>query len=765
MVSLVAEAEFNFIETDIFMVLRSGESAHAASTPSIPKNSLGQVNMGAKLEALLREQEYQLDIYISTKQYTKVFDEDGEWCLPFLFSMSVVASVGDAPSIVGVSPTAGSGFSSLSDLTISVDFSVPIAYPPLATLDEEIISYQQNDNDGGPIFYLAPENNRPPQIAPISVEHNDNGDQVTLIFDHQQLRPGMKYFLRMLGNVLKADDGQVFLPLFPVEYSMEDCNCNGHGVCDPESEEMACICDDHFEPPSCVECAGGFHRVGGVCVADEVCTDDFCEAFQPCDDTGGIATCQCSEAYAGPRCERCASGYDGYPDCVPLAWIGGGRPKGCQAPLLPASLGSIGYLGSDHGAGAGKLHFQDQFYVPKPLVVGGDAVHELDFSLRQKSLVRVSATADVTELSVSLLLVVDGIDGQEEQVHAISREYKSGKSTVLYQELAGSSTLPKHYRISFYFFENVVVDPTTCETFDLEFEISPMKDVEGDLLVREPLLCGDSDSPFDEYHSSVSSPYKMTHGTYFSIDNDKVFNVKNTPYDDGGVFAFVPFEQFYFNLLDSSRDNKAGLLQVEIGDFFLTGEVGVGVVRGTSAQVCSDDGGNEDCVFGKRVLGRTILEAVLEPGFTYTLFLYEPHPQMRTAYEGDEISLTACAPYDFKMEVSFLFFSFLFLFFSPSLTPPFRLPGLKNPSKDAISPFSLPTSYLNPLKSSTSPITPANLLLSPNPTFTLTPPAAALSGLVLSLIIPLLCECSTAHWRIFVQSRLLVGKREPLLYF
>ena len=642
MVSLVAEAKFNFIETDISLVLRSGDTLLAASIPSIPKNSLDQANMGAKLGALLGEQEYQLDIYISTKQYAKIFDEDGEWCLPFLFSMSVVASVGDAPSIIGVSPTAGSGFSSLSDLTISVDFSVPIADPPLATLDEDII--------GGPIFYLAPKNNRPPQIAPISVEHNDNGDEVTLIFDHQQLRPGMKYSLRMLGGVLKADDGQEFLPLFPVEYSMEDCNCNGHGVCDPESEEMACICDDHFNPPYCVECASGFHRVGGVCVADEVCTDDFCDAFQPCDDTGGIATCQCSEAYAGPKCERCANGYDGYPDCVPLAWIGGGRPKGCQAPILPASLGTIGYLGSDHGAGVGKLHFQNQYYVPKPLVVGGDAVHEMDFSLHQKSLVRVSATADVTELSVSLLLVVDGTDGQEEQVHAISSEYKSGKSTVLYQELAGSSTRPKHYRISFYFFENVVVDPTTCETFDLEFEISPMTDVEGDLLVREPLLCGGSDSPFDKYHSSVSSPYKMMHGLHFSIDKDEVFNVKNTPYD--GVFAFVPFEQFLFDLLDSNRDDKVALLQVEIGDFFLTGEIGVGVVRGTSMQLCSVDGSNEDCVFGERILGRTILEAVLEPGFTYTLFLYEPHPQMRTAYEGEEIPFTACAPYEFKMEVT-----------------------------------------------------------------------------------------------------------------
>ena len=647
MVSLIAEVQFNFIETDIFMVLRSVDTAHAGSIPFIPQNDLDQVTMGAKLEALLGAEEYQLDIYISTKQYAKIFDDDGEWCLPFLFSMSAVASVGDAPRIIGISPSSGEGFSSIEDFSIIIDFSVPIAYPSLSTLDEQIISYKKN----GPIFYLAPENNNPPQIAPMSVEHNNYGDQVGLIFDHAQLRPAMGYVLRMVPNILKDEDGDVFLPLFPVSYTMEDCNCNGHGVCDPDSEVVSCICDDHFEPPSCTDCQEGYHRVGRSCVADQYCTDDFCEAFQPCDDTGGIATCQCGEAYAGPKCERCANGYDGFPDCVPLAWIGGGRPKGCQAPLLPADLGSIGYLGSDHGAGKGNLHFQDQFYVPKPFVIGGDATHTIDFYLQEKSLVRVSATADVTELSVALLLVVDGEGGKDEEVHAISSEYTSGKTNVIYQELAGSITRPKHYRISFYFYENVIVDPTTCETFDLEFEIASMTTVEGDLLVRESSLCEGNDSPFDAHPSSMDSPYKMTHGQHFTIDEDKVYNVQNTP-SEAGVHSFTAFQEFLFDLLTSTRDDKVGLVQVEIGDFFLTGQIGVGIVRGTSSEICKDES-SEDCVFGERVLGRTILEAALEPGFTYTLFLYEPHPQMTSSYEGEDIPFTACAPYEFKMEVFF----------------------------------------------------------------------------------------------------------------
>ncbi|XP_061621466.1 laminin subunit alpha-5 isoform X2 [Phyllopteryx taeniolatus] len=92
------------------------------------------------------------------------------------------------------------------------------------------------------------------------------------------------------------------------------CNC-GARLCEPTSGE--CICPPRTLPPECTQCEPqtfGCHPVVGC---------ELCNCSRPgiavpdvsCDMLSG--QCRCKNNVVGRQCDRCASGFHGYPNCQP----------------------------------------------------------------------------------------------------------------------------------------------------------------------------------------------------------------------------------------------------------------------------------------------------------------------------------------------------------------------------------------------------------------------------------------------------------------
>jgi len=84
--------------------------------------------------------------------------------------------------------------------------------------------------------------------------------------------------------------------------------CAGHGTCTVAGGIASCSCDVGYAAPHCERCASGHHRVGELCVADEVCADASCNRAGTCDATSGTIRCICDEGSWGERCQSCARG-------------------------------------------------------------------------------------------------------------------------------------------------------------------------------------------------------------------------------------------------------------------------------------------------------------------------------------------------------------------------------------------------------------------------------------------------------------------------
>ncbi|KAM6924368.1 laminin subunit alpha-5 [Xenentodon cancila] len=92
------------------------------------------------------------------------------------------------------------------------------------------------------------------------------------------------------------------------------CNC-GMRLCEPETGD--CICPPRTLPPECSQCQPqtfGCHPVVGC----EVCNcsrPGVLSSDVSCDTSSG--QCRCKSNIVGRQCDRCATGFYGYPDCRP----------------------------------------------------------------------------------------------------------------------------------------------------------------------------------------------------------------------------------------------------------------------------------------------------------------------------------------------------------------------------------------------------------------------------------------------------------------
>nr|XP_057947713.1 laminin subunit alpha-2 isoform X3 [Doryrhamphus excisus] len=110
-----------------------------------------------------------------------------------------------------------------------------------------------------------------------------------------------------------------------------------------------CIsCRDNTDGINCQSCLPGYYRPEGVTAEEEnpcvPCSCDYRGSHgQTCIEDSSRATptqppgsCRCKEGFGGPRCDRCAVGYMGYPDCQQCncSLEGSSNADPCTSPCL-----------------------------------------------------------------------------------------------------------------------------------------------------------------------------------------------------------------------------------------------------------------------------------------------------------------------------------------------------------------------------------------------------------------------------------------------
>ena len=88
-------------------------------------------------------------------------------------------------------------------------------------------------------------------------------------------------------------------------------DCGDNGVCDESTGSIECVCVDGYVGEVCDECAEGWQDLDedGECLP--TCAEGGleCGDHGSCKDDTGVASCSCSEGYAGALCDACAAGW------------------------------------------------------------------------------------------------------------------------------------------------------------------------------------------------------------------------------------------------------------------------------------------------------------------------------------------------------------------------------------------------------------------------------------------------------------------------
>lgn len=89
-----------------------------------------------------------------------------------------------------------------------------------------------------------------------------------------------------------------------------ETSCSGHGECAIEGGKVSCTCEPGYAGNACSKCATGYMRdANGVCVQSDLCGALSCTENSECVITDGKAACECTDGWAGDKCDECADGY------------------------------------------------------------------------------------------------------------------------------------------------------------------------------------------------------------------------------------------------------------------------------------------------------------------------------------------------------------------------------------------------------------------------------------------------------------------------
>ncbi len=133
----------------------------------------------------------------------------------------------------------------------------------------------------------------------------------------------------------------------------EGITCSGHGTCAVADGEAVCVCDEGYGGDLCAECGAGYHEEGESCVVNEVCDADSCSGHGVCVNLTGVVVCDCDKGHEGNKCELCEPGYqdrdaDGacLPDCPTLGLDCGPHGACDDSSGLAACDCDVGYAGT-----------------------------------------------------------------------------------------------------------------------------------------------------------------------------------------------------------------------------------------------------------------------------------------------------------------------------------------------------------------------------------------------------------------------------------
>jgi len=113
-----------------------------------------------------------------------------------------------------------------------------------------------------------------------------------------------------------------------------DLECGAHGDCEDDSGLALCKCYQGYAGNSCQYCASGYqdNDDNGSCLENCPLADLDCGQHGECNDSSGLAVCDCDLGYFGYECQNCAAGFHPEGDlCLPdSAWCGNGQVEGYE---------------------------------------------------------------------------------------------------------------------------------------------------------------------------------------------------------------------------------------------------------------------------------------------------------------------------------------------------------------------------------------------------------------------------------------------------
>ena len=356
-----------------------------------------------------------------------------------------------------------------------------------------------------------------------------------------------------------------------------------------------------------------------------------------------------------------------------------------------------------------------RYFIP-PANTNWESHHEMSFQIEANSVFRLSMTTDSGMAFANIYLYLSTVEHGNKTLKLITNGTSASHEKIIAEELPKLQD-HQQYQVNFHFTRASDGDVISglCETVNLELEMMPVVMLQGLLLDVEPKVCQGNKLPlkekrFDKHPfnvqpgSKVSYPggsrkptfsverssfesFHIFHTWEFQTGTPKSLQIPHLVAEVGHrfvtgfyfilfyfilfyfilfyfilfyfilfyfiLFYFILFYfiLFYFILFYFIIKFLCISPLLKIFLHFFSGQVALALAPegATCGQSCDCS-----CVLGEAVMNRNILDVHLEPGKNYTLYFYEPVPQMSVSYGGSEQPITACAPFDFSMTIDWV---------------------------------------------------------------------------------------------------------------